>query len=265
MRNQMPFQGTDSVLMSFETPEGGAGAGEGASAPPAGADGQPGGAPRTYTIKVNGQDKTVSLEELRELAQKGDDYTRKTQELAEQRRNSERDFNNRLRTEIEKILQAQQQPRNQEPQDPSAVALQRTEQLQDQYLADKLDRVLSELEKKHGDSFDRDAFVSLAKKEGVSDWKDLPALAERHAQSMSQRHETLLQKILSNPEHPHVKAFKQKVIDEYVKSKTSAPKSAGLAGAAGQAPGGQGQKAAESWEEADKLALASLKAAGDVG
>jgi len=36
-----------------------------------------------FKIKVQGQEKEVSLDELKELAQKGDDYTIKTQQLAE--------------------------------------------------------------------------------------------------------------------------------------------------------------------------------------
>lgn len=39
-----------------------------------------------YKIKVEGQEKEVDLHELLELAQKGDDYTRKTQALAEKER-----------------------------------------------------------------------------------------------------------------------------------------------------------------------------------
>jgi hypothetical protein len=38
------------------------------------------------TIKVNGEEKPATLKELRELAQKGDDYSRKTAKLAEERR-----------------------------------------------------------------------------------------------------------------------------------------------------------------------------------
>lgn len=39
-----------------------------------------------FTITVNGQEREVTLDELTSLAQKGDDYTRKTQELAAQRK-----------------------------------------------------------------------------------------------------------------------------------------------------------------------------------
>jgi hypothetical protein len=38
------------------------------------------------TIKVNGEERKATLKELRELAQKGDDYSRKTAKLAEDRR-----------------------------------------------------------------------------------------------------------------------------------------------------------------------------------
>ena len=39
-----------------------------------------------FTVTVNGQERAVSLEELQGGYQKGEDYTRKTQELAEQRK-----------------------------------------------------------------------------------------------------------------------------------------------------------------------------------
>jgi hypothetical protein len=41
------------------------------------------------TIKVNGQDQVVSLKELREMGMRQSDYTRKTQELATQRKEIE--------------------------------------------------------------------------------------------------------------------------------------------------------------------------------
>lgn len=40
----------------------------------------------SYTIKVDGKEKTVPLSELLSLAQKGDDYTQKTTKVAEERR-----------------------------------------------------------------------------------------------------------------------------------------------------------------------------------
>ena len=40
----------------------------------------------SFTVTVNGQERTVSLDELQGGYQKGEDYTRKTQELAEQRK-----------------------------------------------------------------------------------------------------------------------------------------------------------------------------------
>ena len=39
-----------------------------------------------YTIKVDGEEQEVSLEELRDGYQRQSDYTRKTQELASERR-----------------------------------------------------------------------------------------------------------------------------------------------------------------------------------
>ena len=45
--------------------------------------------PQLYTMKVNGQEKQITLEELTDFAQKGDDYTQKTQSLAQERKQYE--------------------------------------------------------------------------------------------------------------------------------------------------------------------------------
>ena len=45
--------------------------------------------PQLYTMKVNGQEKQLTLEELTDFAQKGDDYTQKTQSLSQERKQYE--------------------------------------------------------------------------------------------------------------------------------------------------------------------------------
>ena len=45
--------------------------------------------PQLYTMKVNGQEKQISLEELIDFAQKGNDYTQKTQSLSQERKQYE--------------------------------------------------------------------------------------------------------------------------------------------------------------------------------
>lgn len=45
--------------------------------------------PQLYTMKVNGQEKQLTLEELTDFAQKGDDYTKKTQILSQERKQYE--------------------------------------------------------------------------------------------------------------------------------------------------------------------------------
>ena len=46
----------------------------------------------TYTVKINGEEVTVSLDELRQGYSRTQDYTRKTQQLAEQRKQAEAEF-----------------------------------------------------------------------------------------------------------------------------------------------------------------------------
>lgn len=45
--------------------------------------------PQLYSLKVNGEEKQLPIEEVIKLAQMGDDYTRKTQSLAQERKQTE--------------------------------------------------------------------------------------------------------------------------------------------------------------------------------
>jgi hypothetical protein len=76
-------------------------------------------APELHTVKVNGEEKRVSLEDLKAGYQRNEDYTRKTMALAEQRKAAEADHN-AVRAEREHYAamlgQLQQQIRQAEPQ-----------------------------------------------------------------------------------------------------------------------------------------------------
>lgn len=89
---------------------------------------------QSYRIKVQGQEREVTLDELINLAQMGDDYTRKTQELA-----SEREALASLRA-LEQALQ--EDPRS--TIEALQVALGLNEPAADEYL-DPVERELAEL------------------------------------------------------------------------------------------------------------------------
>jgi hypothetical protein len=76
-------------------------------------------APELHTVKVNGEEKRVTLEDLKAGYQRNDDYTRKTMALAEQRKAAEADHA-AVRQEREHYAamlgQLQQQIRQAEPQ-----------------------------------------------------------------------------------------------------------------------------------------------------
>ena len=82
--------------------------------------------PQKFRFKVNGEEKEATLDELISKAQKGEDYTRKTQEVAEQRRAVDQQFTTLQQAET----QAQQnlelafsvlQARLPAPPDPSLI------------------------------------------------------------------------------------------------------------------------------------------------
>jgi hypothetical protein len=76
-------------------------------------------APELHTVKVNGEEQRVSLEDLKAGYQRNEDYTRKTMALAEQRKAAEADHS-AVRAEREHYAamlgQLQQQIRQAEPQ-----------------------------------------------------------------------------------------------------------------------------------------------------
>jgi hypothetical protein len=75
-----------SNLRLFDRGDNAAAEGGADEAPPAADDDQPAEpAEPQFTIKVNGEERQVTQEQLVALAQQGDDYTRKTQALSEER------------------------------------------------------------------------------------------------------------------------------------------------------------------------------------
>ncbi len=67
--------------------------------------------PETYTVKVNGEDVNVTLEELQQGYSRTSDYSRKTQQLAEQRKQFEQQANQiqAERTQLAENLKAVEQ------------------------------------------------------------------------------------------------------------------------------------------------------------
>lgn len=65
---------------------------------------QPSPEEQKFKIKVQGEEKEVPLNELLELAQKGDDYTRKTQSLSEEKRRMEEDTQRKAEDLVEQYL-----------------------------------------------------------------------------------------------------------------------------------------------------------------
>jgi len=89
--------------------------------------------PSAYTIKVDGEEITVTLDELKSGYSRQRDYTRKTQELSQQRRTLEQE-QQQLRAERQQYLQlaqqAQQQLAQQNSQEPDWDRLYREKPLE---------------------------------------------------------------------------------------------------------------------------------------
>lgn len=204
-----------------------------------------------FRIKRNGQEVQLTREDAMRLASMGNDYTQKMQELAKARRDHEA----RVRA-----FEAQQRPpaNGGRPQTDEDRVARLEQQIQDE----RLDRIMRELESKHGDAFDRDVFLAEAARRGVGDWSELYSLAEEHVSGMGKRYDDRLSKLLSNPEHPLVKAHNQRIIDDYVRGKKT-PTGKTLGGKPGSAPGGGAPpKPPTTPEERDALAEKILSELG---
>lgn len=278
----------DLAVMLFETEGGAAGeAGGGAAAggqPGEGAagagssgaagegqagqtGGQAGGAASEpeHEVTVAGQKVKVKLSELVSGYSRQQDYTRKTQELAEQRKKLESDYQSKLRTELARLLDEEKRRGagggEQEEKDPIAETQAQVKRLEQKMMDDKLDAILSSLESKH-QGLDRQALLIRAAREGVQNLEDLPALAQALMEETEKSFSERFEKVLADENHPMTKKWAQKIVDAYVARKAKESKSKAGETGGGGAPGGEGPKAPKNSDETRRMVEEALNTLG---
>lgn len=230
----------------------------GSSTPaPSSPNGQPSPEPE-YEIKVDGKTIKLPLSKLLEHAQKGTDYTLKTQALAEERRRDAAEREQHLRTERakwEKEYQESQRRRVElEKLDPGSRALREVEVLKQQNEDTKLDAAIASVRGKFPD-VNEQLLLATAQHRQITDYAALMQIAEDLDKAQNGRFETRFDALLSKGEHPRVKALKEAAIAEYLKGKIVKPTH--IQGG-GSAPGGEPPKKVKTFDEADQASLAAL-------
>jgi hypothetical protein len=251
-------------------PPAGAGAGSGGSSPAAGTQAgqtgsQPqGGAPEPeYEVPVAGQKVKVKQSELLAGYSRTQDYTRKTQELADSRKKFESEYSTRVRqavdAEIQRLVEEQKrrgQGQGDEQPDPVAEIRTRQEQLEAKIADDKLDRTLAEL-KKEFPSLNERLFLLEAAEAKVQRFEDFRDLAQKHHEARESERLGIFESMAGDDKHPVSSKWRQKIIDDYIAAKAK-EKPAGETGGGGS-PGGAGPKPPpKDLNEADARAMEAL-------
>jgi hypothetical protein len=239
-----------------------------ATSPSAGAapanNGQPAGTVKESEfeeLKADGQVLKLTREQLRELASKGHNYTRKMQEMAEKERAKEREYqsklNNALQQERERLMREMQEREN--PPSVEEQNMRRLQQIEAKIEDDKLDRKIQEVTGKFPGVNEKLMLITALERFGKDvTYDDMVSVAQEMATGMQSEREQLLDKVLSDGDNPKVKAFKQKAVDDYLAAKAKESKPKGENGTGG-APGGLPARAKpKNFDEADKEALARL-------
>jgi len=198
---------------------GGSGA-EGGSSEPGGA----GAAPDTFTLKVAGEEKTYTRDEILELASKGGDYQGKTTALAEERKTWESDRDSLMRTEVDKRIEqmiAENGGTGQEDDGLSDTEKlnNRMAQLENRRQDDALEAKIAVYQDKYGKDFNRSLFIDMATQSGAQDLGALDAIAEKHVESQKNSGLELVKTVLADENHPLTKEFSQKIVESYIAKK----------------------------------------------
>ena len=220
-----------------------------------------------FEIKVDGKTELLTRAEIIARAQMGTAFTQKTQRLAEERRRFETDRQTILEQEKQRWLQEQQEQarRAQEVgKTPGELAMLRTQQLEqrleDQALTMSVDVVVS----KHA-GLDRNDFMMECVKRGLRDSNDVnthgAAVAAEMESARNSSFDNRFNELLTKGEHPSLKAYKEAVIAEYLKSKGGGPSPVTSAGGATPSLGGS-PKRAKTLDEAADIAAEMLGATG---
>lgn len=220
--------------------------------------------PKDWSMKVNGEEVFPrDKEHLVQLAQMGHDYTGKTQGLSKQRENFEQLVNDRAlelyRGALEKGENGKQGEGNADPDpdDPNTAFNKRLDVLESQNQKSRdaetiaaqdqeLGGLMDQLVEKHKLSKEDEQLVLIGFRDSVNQESDVEGLLESLAAS----------RVSANKER------NQKIIQEYIKTKTSDPFASGETGKSGGDSSADLAKPPKTFAEARARAEARLINAG---
>ena len=283
-----------SMLAGFEPgfelniPEPAGSAADAAPAPAAGS-GQPGGtadpapaastpspsdkttpaaAAESFELKVDGQSRKVTREELVNLAQQGDNFTQKTQKLADERRRWEADRQAILQQERAKWDREQQEAAERRraeelgDKDPALLGLERIQSLEHKIEDQALDSAIRGLSAKFPNMNERE-FLIEANARGLHSAEDVARHGEQIATELAKngesRFDSRFTETLKKGEHPELVKMKETWIAEYLQKKGSGP-TPPSGGALTPALGGSPRRA-KTFDEAADIAQEMLTGA----
>ena len=235
------------------------GAAGGGSQPPEG-----GAAPDAFTLKVNGEEKSYSRDEILELASKGGDYQGKTTALADDRKTFEADRESLIRSEVDKrIEQMLAEDRSKAAVDDGLSDADKTEHrltaLEQRRQDDQLETKIAEYKKQYGDHFNRSMFIDMAMEAGAQAMSELDNIAEKHVEQVKTSNLGLVKTVLADENHPLTQEFSKKIVDAYVAKKLeSSPAGGGGSTGPTEIPKGKDGKPLTA-DEIDDISVRELQ------
>jgi len=198
-------------------------------------------------ITWNGQKKKVSREEAIKLAQQGYNVTQKEQMLS--RKSKE------LQDKMQRLdaLIAEAEKNGDDPSGDNEIKKLSNElkSYRDEIGEIKLQRAMEPIKSKFPDIDEDQLLIAFEKKVSSGEVEDnengLMSVAENLAKGYGEKVSSQLEKLLSDPENPKMKAFADKVIREYIEGKR---KLANAGGETGGPSGGPKPQKIESISEA---------------
>lgn len=250
-------------------PPAGAGAAEGEGSPASAGTqaGQTGGQPGSGTPEpefeyiADGQThKVKGAKAVMELLSKGHGFTTKTQELAEQKRRLEAEYQDRVQksvsAEIERLLAEGKGDEGGEAGKPNAVEA-RVQRLQQDLENDRLERALGPIREKFP-GLDENLIMLTASAQKIQRYEELMGVAQKLHEKMESDRSAFLEKALGDENHPVAGPWRQKVVDAYLAKKAKEGKPAGETGTAGTPGGGAGPVSPKNSREERELTMEAL-------
>ena len=206
---------------------GGSGADGGGGKPPEG-----GAAPETFTLKVNGEDKTYTRAEYDELASKGGNYTQDKQALAEERKAWERDRDSLIRSETDRRIEEMRAEDRHRAEADDGLSDgdklgNRMTLIEETQQDEALEGKIAQFQKEYGKDFNRSIFIDMATQAGIQDLNQLDALAKEHVEGSKASNLDFVKSVLEDENHPLTKEFSKKITDAWVTKKLNADPAGG--------------------------------------